>query len=50
MKKVLFTFTVIIISSSLFAQIGEMLRFNSGGLVNLQWNIAKPVGSMSSRV
>ncbi len=47
MKKVLFTFTIIILSSSLFAQFGELLRFNSGGLINLQWNMAKPVGSMS---
>lgn len=47
MKKTLILFTVILLSSSLFAQIGDLLRFNSGGMIHVQWNIAKPAGSMS---
>jgi hypothetical protein len=50
MKKILITITFIIFTTSIFAQFGDLLRFNSGGMVNLQWNIAKPVGSMSDFV
>ncbi|MBC8320276.1 MAG: hypothetical protein H8E34_06120 [Bacteroidetes bacterium] len=50
MKKVLIAFTVILLSSSLYAQFGELLRFNSGGIINVQWDMAKPIGSMSDFV
>ncbi len=28
-----------------FAQLGELLNFNSGGMVNVNWNISKPTGN-----
>ena len=50
MKKILITVSFIILTTQIFAQIGDLLRFNNGGMVNLQWNIAKPVSSMSDFV
>ena len=47
MKKILITFTIILFSSSVFAQ---LFRFNNGGMINVQWNIAKPMGSMTDFV
>ena len=47
MKKILVTFTIILFTSSLFAQ---LFRFNSGGMISAQWNMAKPMGSMTDFV
>lgn len=46
MKKVLIIFIVTLMSSSIYAQFREILNFNSGGMFSVQWNIAKPLGSM----
>ena len=50
MKKILITLITIFLTSSIFAQFSELLRFNSGGLVSVQWNMAQPVGSMTDFV
>lgn len=50
MKKVLITLTAILFSLSTFAQFRELLNYNSGGMVSIQWDIAKPVGPMSGFV
>jgi len=50
MKKTLITLITIFLTSSIFAQFSELLRFNSGGLINVQWNMAQPVGSMTDFV
>ena len=47
MKKILVTFAIILFTSSLFAQ---LFRFNSGGMISAQWNMAKPMGSMTDFV
>ncbi len=33
-------------STSMFAQLGNLLYFNSGGKISLQWNMASPMGDM----
>ncbi len=50
MKKVIVTLSAILISSTIFAQFGDIFRFNSGGMITVQWNMAKPVGPMSDFV
>lgn len=50
MKKALIIFIVTLLSSSIYAQFREILNFNSGGLVSVQWDISKPIGSMHDYV
>ena len=47
MKKILVTFSIILFTSSLFAQ---LFSFNSGGMISVQWDMAKPMGSMTDFV
>lgn len=46
MKRTLIIVTVTLISITASAQFKDLLNFNSGGMLGVQWNIAKPVGSM----
>ena len=46
MKRVLIIIIVIFLSSSTYAQFKDVFNYNSGGLLSVQWNIAKPIGSM----
>ena len=50
MKKILVIFIIILSTSSLFAQFGDLFSLNSGGMFSLQWNMAKPMGSMTDFV
>ncbi len=43
--KRLFIITLVIISSTtVFGQFADLLNFNSGGIIMVQWDIAKPIG------
>ncbi len=46
MKRTLIVVTVTLLSITASAQFRDLLNFNSGGMLGVQWNIAKPVGSM----
>ncbi len=46
MKRILIIVTVTLLSLSASSQFRDMLNFNSGGMFSVQWNIAKPLGSM----
>ncbi len=50
MKKTIITIAVILFTTQVFAQFGSLLRLNSGGMVNVQWDISAPTGSMSDFV
>ena len=51
MKRVLLVLlTVILFCTSANAQFGKLLNFNSGGMVSVQWDILKPVGTMTDFV
>lgn len=50
MKKISVTFLAILFSLSTFAQFMDMLRFNGGGMLSVQWDMAKPIGPMSDFV
>jgi len=49
-KLLLIVFIAILFSSSAKAQFGNLLDYNSGGMVSVQWDISKPVGTMSDFV
>jgi opacity protein-like surface antigen len=44
MKKLLITSISLIFYTTVLAQFGELLNYNSGGMVNVNWDISKPVG------
>ena len=46
MRRIIITAIAIIMSTSMFAQLGNLLYFNSGGKISLQWNMASPMGDM----
>jgi outer membrane protein len=50
MKKILISIVIIFISTSAFSQISRLLNFNAGGMINIQWDISKPMGSMTNFV
>ncbi len=50
MKRTLIIVTVTLLSLSASAQFRDMLNLNSGGMFSVQWNIAKPLGSMDDFV
>jgi len=43
MKKIIVTLIIIFFSQSAFTQISNLLNFNSGGIINIQWDISKPL-------
>jgi opacity protein-like surface antigen len=50
MRKILITITAILITTSAFSQFADLLKFNSGGMVSLQWDISTPTASMANFV
>jgi hypothetical protein len=50
MKRTITTITIILLTTQLFAQFGNLLHLNSGGMVNIQWDISKPNSTMSDFV
>ncbi len=47
MKKTFFSVLLLLLGTSAFAQFGDLLHFNSGGLISAQWNMATPTGATS---
>lgn len=50
MKKIIIIIVALVISLPVFSQIGDLFRFNSGGLIMVQWDMAKPTGAMTDFV
>jgi len=50
MKKAIITLTIILITAQLFAQFSNLLHLNSGGMVNVQWDMSSPSGTMNDFV
>ncbi len=50
MRKILIIITAILISTSAFSQFADLLKFNSGGMVSIQWDMSKPTASMTNFV
>jgi len=46
MKKTLIIIAILFLYSSASAQLRSLLSFNSGGILMVQWNIAKPTSTM----
>ncbi len=50
MRKIITTITVILLTVPIFAQFSNLLHLNSGGMVNVQWDISKPSNIMADFV
>lgn len=50
MKKILITLTILLLTSSIYAQISNLINFNSGGMISVQWDMSMPMSSMSDFV
>ncbi|MBT3174451.1 MAG: hypothetical protein HN336_06350 [Lentimicrobiaceae bacterium] len=48
MKKYTLLFLIVLSSISMSAQFGEVLRFNSGGMLSIQWNVSTPIGELKN--
>ncbi len=48
MKKIILSGVIILIATMANAQFRDFFRFNSGGLVSIQWNISSPTGDMKA--
>ena len=45
MKKIYLSIIITLIFSSSYAQLGNLLSFNSGGLISVQWDVSQPIGA-----
>ena len=50
MKKILVSIAILFFTTSAFTQISNLLNFNAGGMITVQWDISRPMGTMTDFV